>query len=106
MLHAVTPDGYVLVTNANGNFQTGESDFTVVDVSDPTNPSIYGTLVDSNLYIPSQLALHSEGQFAYVAAGSAYSFTIVNYTDPQNPFVVSTLRDYYQINFPYGVASE
>lgn len=103
-LFLVTPDGYVVVTNANGNYQSGASDFTVVDVTDPTNPSVHGTLVSSNLYIPAEVAMHSEGQYAYVAAGSAYSFTIVDYSDPQNPFVVSTIRDYYQMNFPYGVA--
>lgn len=61
----------------------------VVDISDPVNPSIVGSVQD-NTVLEEAFDVKVRGDYAYVAALAHY-FTIVDVSDPTAPFVVGSV---------------
>ncbi|MHA1289726.1 MAG: LVIVD repeat-containing protein, partial [Candidatus Thorarchaeota archaeon] len=65
---------------------------TVVDVSDPTNPAIVGSIYDATK-LKDARAVYVSGNYAYVAANDNDYLTIVDISDPANPAVAGSVQD-------------
>lgn len=95
------------------NAKVGDS-FTVVDVSDPSDPRVVATLQNSNLPLPwrgSGALKHAtsvalSGGFAYVTAAYTNRLTVIDVSDPLHPAIVASLEDDEQLAFPVDVAVE
>lgn len=77
---------------------------TVVNVSDPTNPTQTGIVSDAqSLAAGYWLTMSKDGKYVYVPS-AANVFTVVNVSHPSEPTVVGTYRDSHFMKHPIDVA--
>ena len=90
---------YAYIANANADTATGTWDVTIIDISNPTAPTIVGGINDDvNLFRASSIFV--SGNYAYVSNSAAGSgevskkrFAILDVSNPTAPRVVSTILD-------------
>ena len=63
----------------------------VVDIVDPLNPKIVGSVYDAEL-LQSAQSVTVSGNYAYVAARGSHRLTIVDISNPINPVIVGSVR--------------
>ncbi|MBI3305411.1 hypothetical protein HYZ80_03775, partial [Candidatus Parcubacteria bacterium] len=101
-------------TNLNGArlvFVSGRYDYvvaqtgnrlTVVDVSNPSSPTVVGSVNDAtNLNDP--YSVFVSGRYAYVAALTGNRLTVVDISNPSSPTVVGSVNDATNLNNPISV---
>jgi hypothetical protein len=87
--------GYAYVgTNLNESF-------SIINVSDPYNPTLLGSITDSNLDYISDIKIR--GGYAYLSVYTSDRLTIINITDPTNPTIAGSAYDATYLNVAYGV---
>jgi len=77
---------YAYITSVNSN------SFSVIDITDPTNPILVSQLIDNTLLNgvdPVEVA----GKYAYVANTITNSFAVIDISNPKNPMIVGHLTD-------------
>jgi hypothetical protein len=62
---------------------------TIVDVSDPCDPSFAGSVRD--IQLDGARSVYISGKYAYVAASSADRLTIVDVSDPSAPTIAGSV---------------
>ncbi|MDB9944496.1 hypothetical protein OAD26_00660, partial [bacterium] len=82
---AVSGDYAYVAANADNSLR-------IVDISDPTNPSIVGGVKDDTNLAAAQ-SVDVSGNYAYVAANADNSLRIVDISDPTNPSIVGGVKD-------------
>jgi len=85
---------YAYVTvgfNFTNQRPTPADTLTIIDISDPTSPTIVGSISDAQLNGP--YSVYVSGQYAYVAAHIANALTIVDVSDPTSPAIVGSISD-------------
>lgn len=82
--------------------QSSSSRLTAVDVSDPTNPSVLGSLVDHARF-SSCIDTHTDGTYVYVAHYDADSLIVVGVGTPASPNVAGSLTDSTNMDGASGV---
>jgi len=83
---------YICAGNEPGGGYTGDSSLTIVDVTDPTNPTFVGRIGHSAPYVlwgPIKVVVR--GDYAYVAEQVDGYLTIIDISDPSSPSFVSSL---------------
>ncbi len=88
------------------------SSFIVVDVSDPSHPTLVASVADENLPAPwtgSKALQHAcgitvFGNYAYVTASYSNRLTIVDISDPLHPSIVGSVQDATNLPRPVDVA--
>jgi hypothetical protein len=93
-------DGYVYVAA----FVLGEdsSIFAVVDVNDPVNPAVVGTVTDG-ISTVQDVAL--AGDYAYLTSEGNDRMVIIDISDPRNPFIAGNGFE-SSIDVPRGITVE
>ena len=80
---------YAYVTNDQNT--SGQADFTVIDISDPTHPVIIGSLEDqADLGLSSGISVVGNVAFTSPAEGNMSRIAAIDITDPTNPRLIST----------------
>jgi len=92
-LYSVFVSGKYAYT-ANNDSTSGNSNFTIIDISNPYNPQITGILKnDTNLYLSK--AVYVSGKYAYVTNNSRTegkaNFAIIDISNPYSPQVISSI---------------
>lgn len=67
------------------------SNFYVVDVADPDNPTVVGTLTTSNLQNLHDMVVSVDGQHVFCASDRSPHFNAVDVSDPTAPTLASSL---------------
>lgn len=84
--HALGCDGnYVYAGNATGGY------FTIIDVTDPANPSIDGYLSSASYNVDNSYQLCYDNDYVYYSSRGDACCTIINVTDRSNPSEVTTI---------------
>lgn len=92
---AVSADGnYVYVPSEDGDR------LTVVDVTDPSNPTVVGSVTGTDLDGASSAAVSADGTYVYVTAFAGNRLTVVDVTDPTAPSVTGSVQDNTNLNQP------
>jgi hypothetical protein len=84
---------------------SSDDSLTIVDVSDPTNPTFVGNVSGSGspTYLSFPWGLQVYGNYAYTATAGDSALVVIDVSDPTSPSVVGTVRD-SSINEPYGLS--
>jgi len=77
------------------------SRLTVVDISNPSSPTVTGSVYDANLARPWSLSV--AGKYAYVTAYFDDRLTVVDVSNPASPTVAGSIQDATNLNFPRAV---
>jgi len=87
---------YIIVEGNYAYVSAGDGPdyFTIVDVSDPANPSVVGSLSGSGSpnYMDSPYGLYKVGKYVYVCAWGEFRFNVVDVSDPTSPSLVASLN--------------
>jgi len=78
---SVALENYVFVVD------NGSDDFKILDVTDPTSPTVVGTVV---IPTSSPRGVDVAGRFAYVADATGQELIIIDHIDKTNPVIIST----------------
>jgi len=78
----------------------GYCGFKVIDVSNPLNPKIIGSLDKDKLGTPTNIILSDSKTYAYISTEdfdnvtytSTYYLKVVNVSDPKNPYIVGKIN--------------
>lgn len=89
-------NGFAYVTASYSN------KLTVIDISNPLNPTIVASLADPRMIFPVDVAI--QGNFAYVAnqVSTSAQLTVVDISTPSNPRVVGSLTNSF-LNGAYRI---
>jgi hypothetical protein len=74
----------------------GDSALSIIDVSDPANPTLLSEAIDGDGEFSSlsgALAVWVDGNHAYVTSFRGEGFSIIDVSDPTDPALVSEIRD-------------
>jgi hypothetical protein len=93
------------------NPKVGDS-FVVVDVSNPSAPTIVATLKNSSLPAPwtgsgalkHVTSVAISGNYAYVTASYSNRLTVIDISNPLSPVIVSSIQDSSRLDFDVDVA--
>ncbi len=93
------------------NPSVGDS-LVVVDISNPSNPTIAASIQNSNLPAPwtgtgalkHACGITISGNYAYVTASYSHRLTIVDISDPLHPSIVGSIQDGTHLPVPVDVA--
>ena len=93
-----------LSRDGNYAYVLGSPDsITVVDVSDPTGPTVVGSI--TGVGGARSVAISPDGFYAYVVGGSS-SIAVVDVSDPSTPTLLGNISgDSANMDGPYGVAA-
>ncbi len=72
-------DGFAYVAD-----QSSSGRFAVVDVSNPTNPHIVGSVVNTT-WLNGSYRIRLRGNFAFISAVNTNSVAAIDISDPTNP---------------------
>jgi len=95
---ALSPDAkHVFVTGF------GSDSLAIVNVTDPTNPTIVGSIVDDTLLLgPGEVVVSPDGNYAFVAVYYTHSVVVVDVaTNISQPTVVGQIRDSTQLTYAW-----
>jgi len=92
---SIVRDGYAYIS-ANGNF-------FVVNVTDPTNMFLEGTVVDSNVF-SACYGMAISGNIVIVTSASRDAITLIDVSDPTTPVITAFLKDTVKMDNPHGAA--
>jgi hypothetical protein len=81
----------------------GDDSLTVVDISEPTDPSAIGVVINST-YMDGAHGIYVSGSYAYVTAWYSDSLAVVDISDPANPTVVGGVIDSTYMDASFGVS--
>jgi chitodextrinase len=90
--------------------RTSKGGFSVIDITDPSGPTIVGNLDNNNLTGSNTNALSGadgvgvSGNDAYVAAWGKNAITVIDISNPASPTIVTSLVDPTHLNEPSDVA--
>jgi hypothetical protein len=76
---------------ANQTVNPAHPNFGVVDIADPANPKLVGTVRNPVLSGAYRIRLH--GKFAYISAVYAASVSAIDITDPTHPVLAAPIQD-------------
>ena len=65
---------------------------TIVDISDPANPTFVGVVTDGTALNGAQ-GINVSGKFAYIVSSAGTAFAVVDVSDPTNPTVIDSIVD-------------
>ena len=65
---------------------------TVIDISDPDNPTRKGTIQD-NINLDGAQNVYVQGNYAYVAVHNTDRLTVIDISDPNNPILIESISD-------------
>ena len=101
MTHDVAVQGnYAYVTTWSDS--ASASYLAVVDISDPTSPSIVGSIIDGTLG-PAMTIAADEGH-VYLPSGTGDGMIVVDVSDPSNPTVEGSATDSSMLTNARGIA--
>jgi len=100
-IHAGSYASSTVMANPNGIAVSGKyayvvsgANFSVLDISNPNNPTYVGTLADSpSTLLTGAYSVAVSGKYAYVASPAESGIEIVDISDPANPTHVSSIED-------------
>ena len=95
---------YAYVTSRGTGPVTPEGDrLTIVNISDPANPVIVGSVKDNNR-LNGAKGVKVFGFMAYVSAYDSDTLTLVNISNANNPVIADFLQDSANLDMPYGLS--
>ncbi|HRH23852.1 MAG TPA: hypothetical protein PK295_04470, partial [Candidatus Magasanikbacteria bacterium] len=81
-----------------------ESNLHVIDILDPTAPTIVSTLtLSTSATVASDQSIEVVGSYAYITNSSLDSLLVVDIANPKNPTIVSTMTSSTVLNFARGI---
>ncbi|MDB5190051.1 MAG: hypothetical protein JWN49_377 [Parcubacteria group bacterium] len=75
---------------------------SIVDISNPTAPTLVGSVVDAT-NLAGVFGIAVSGKYAYVTANNNQRVTVVDISNPKAPVVVSNLSDSTNLSQPRGI---
>jgi hypothetical protein len=88
-----------------GNFayatSTSDDRLTIIDISDPTNPFVRGSIQDNALNDSRDLVV--KGNYVYALSFANENVTVVNVTNPDEPAIVTSIYDTLALNVPQNI---
>ncbi len=72
-------------------YSGGTTGLNVIDISDPSNPTIVGSLIDSTLTNTTNIGV--TGRYVYTIARGGNSFSVVDVSNPSSPVKVAALTN-------------
>lgn len=91
---------YCLEKSGNYIYSATGSGLFITDVTDPTNPSLAGSLT-TGFSGPRSVAV--SGNYAYVANYYSDTLTVVDISNPASPTIAGSVIDSTQLDMPQGV---
>ncbi len=84
---------YAYVTSPGPLLPSSDGNLSIIDVSDPSNPTETGLISTTTLSGAS--SVHVSGKYAYVASESIYnkSLSIIDVSNPSNPTEMGVIKD-------------
>jgi parallel beta-helix repeat protein len=75
------------------------NDFTIIDISDPTNPKIEGTIGTANSgALGGACSVHVAGKYAYQVSRDSNYFNIIDVSNPSDPSIVGSISSDTQLD--------
>ncbi|MFA6198730.1 MAG: tail fiber domain-containing protein [Patescibacteria group bacterium] len=87
---------YAYMTSNNGSFHPNVSAFSIIDVSDPDNPTLVSQNTDALL--DGAEGFKVIGKYAYVASMKANAFVVIDISNPNSPSIVGSITDASLLN--------
>ncbi len=81
-----------------------EANLHVIDISDPTNPTIISTFtISTSTTVAADESIEVVGNYAYITNTSLDSLLVVNITNPKNPTIVGAVASSTVLNYARGI---